>query len=30
MIDNLLAARGRLPDQAERRRMIELIAELPS
>jgi aryl-alcohol dehydrogenase-like predicted oxidoreductase len=30
MVDNLTAARGRLPDQAERRRMIEVIAALPS
>lgn len=29
MIDNLAAARGRLPDQAERRRMIDFIAALP-
>jgi aryl-alcohol dehydrogenase-like predicted oxidoreductase len=30
MVDNLTAARGRLPDQAERRRMIDVIAALPS
>jgi aryl-alcohol dehydrogenase-like predicted oxidoreductase len=30
MVDNLMAARGRLPDQAERRRMIDFIAALPS
>ena len=30
MVDNLTAARGRLPDQAERHRMIELIGSLPS
>jgi aryl-alcohol dehydrogenase-like predicted oxidoreductase len=30
MVDNMAAARGRLPDQAERARMIELIAGLPS
>jgi diketogulonate reductase-like aldo/keto reductase len=30
MIDNMTAARGRLPDAAERRRMIELIDSLPS
>jgi aryl-alcohol dehydrogenase-like predicted oxidoreductase len=30
MVDNLTAARGRLPDGAERRRMIDLIAALPS
>jgi hypothetical protein len=30
MLDNLAAARGRLPDDAERRRMIELIESLPS
>jgi aryl-alcohol dehydrogenase-like predicted oxidoreductase len=30
MIDNMTAARGRLPDQAERKRMIELIAALPA
>jgi aryl-alcohol dehydrogenase-like predicted oxidoreductase len=30
MIDNLTAARGRLPDEAERRRMIDFIAALPS
>jgi aryl-alcohol dehydrogenase-like predicted oxidoreductase len=30
MADNMLAARGRLPDQAERARMVELIAALPS
>jgi aryl-alcohol dehydrogenase-like predicted oxidoreductase len=30
MIDNMAAARGRLPEQAERARMIELIASLPA
>jgi len=30
MVDNMTAAQGRLPDQAERRRMIELIESLPS
>jgi aryl-alcohol dehydrogenase-like predicted oxidoreductase len=30
MVDNLTAARGRLPDQAERRRMIDFIAALPA
>jgi len=30
MVDNMTAARGRLPDAAERRRMIDLIAALPS
>ena len=30
MVDNLTAARGRLPDQAERRRMIDFIGSLPS
>jgi aryl-alcohol dehydrogenase-like predicted oxidoreductase len=30
MVDNMGAARGRLPDQGERRRMIEFIAGLPS
>jgi diketogulonate reductase-like aldo/keto reductase len=30
MLDNLAAARGRLPDDAERRRMIEVIDALPS
>jgi aryl-alcohol dehydrogenase-like predicted oxidoreductase len=30
MVDNMAAARGRLPDQAERRRMIDFIAALPS
>jgi aryl-alcohol dehydrogenase-like predicted oxidoreductase len=30
MVDNMTAARGRLPDQAERRRMIDFIAALPS
>jgi aryl-alcohol dehydrogenase-like predicted oxidoreductase len=30
MVDNLTAARGRLPDEAERRRMIDFIAALPS
>jgi aryl-alcohol dehydrogenase-like predicted oxidoreductase len=30
MIDNMTAARGRLPDAAERRRMIEFIEALPS
>jgi aryl-alcohol dehydrogenase-like predicted oxidoreductase len=29
MLDNLRAARGRLPDEAERRRMIELVEQLP-
>jgi aryl-alcohol dehydrogenase-like predicted oxidoreductase len=30
MLDNMTAARGRLPDQAERARMVEFIAALPS
>jgi aryl-alcohol dehydrogenase-like predicted oxidoreductase len=30
MIDNMTAARGRLPDQAERKRMIDFIAALPA
>jgi aryl-alcohol dehydrogenase-like predicted oxidoreductase len=30
MVDNMTAARGRLPDQAERKRMVELIAALPA
>jgi len=30
MIDNMTAARGRLPDAAERARMVELVASLPS
>jgi aryl-alcohol dehydrogenase-like predicted oxidoreductase len=30
MVDNLTAAKGRLPDQAERRRMIDFIAQLPA
>jgi aryl-alcohol dehydrogenase-like predicted oxidoreductase len=30
MVDNMTAARGRLPDQAERRRMIDFIAALPA
>ena len=30
MVDNMTAARGRLPDERERRRMIELIESLPS
>jgi aryl-alcohol dehydrogenase-like predicted oxidoreductase len=29
MVDNMTAARGRLPDQAERKRMIDFIAALP-
>jgi len=29
MVDNMTAARGRLPDEAERKRMVELIASLP-
>ncbi|RPI63768.1 MAG: aldo/keto reductase [Lysobacterales bacterium] len=29
MIDNMTAARGRLPDEAERKRMVDFIAELP-
>ena len=29
MVDNMTAARGRLPDEAERRRMVELIEALP-
>ena len=29
MIDNMAAARGRLPDAAERKRMIEVIKALP-
>jgi diketogulonate reductase-like aldo/keto reductase len=30
MVDNMAAAHGRLPDDAERRRMVELIEALPS
>jgi len=30
MVDNMTAARGRLPDQAERKRMVEFIAALPA
>ena len=30
MVDNMTAARGRLPDQAERKRMIDFIAALPA
>jgi len=30
MVDNMAAAKGRLPDEAERRRMVELIESLPS
>jgi aryl-alcohol dehydrogenase-like predicted oxidoreductase len=30
MVDNMGAARGRLPDQAERKRMIDFIAALPA
>jgi diketogulonate reductase-like aldo/keto reductase len=30
MVDNMGAARGRLPNEAERRRMVELIEALPS
>ncbi len=30
MLDNMTAARGRLPEQAERARMIEFIESLPS
>ena len=30
MVDNMTAGRGRLPDDAERRRMIDFIAALPS
>ena len=30
MVDNMAAARGRLPDAAERKRMIEVIAALPA
>jgi aryl-alcohol dehydrogenase-like predicted oxidoreductase len=30
MVDNMMAARGRLPEQAERQRMVEFIAALPS
>jgi aryl-alcohol dehydrogenase-like predicted oxidoreductase len=30
MIDNMTAARGRLPDEAERKRMVDFIAALPS
>jgi aryl-alcohol dehydrogenase-like predicted oxidoreductase len=30
MVDNMTAARGRLPDQAERARMMQLIGSLPS
>jgi aryl-alcohol dehydrogenase-like predicted oxidoreductase len=30
MVDNMTAARGRLPNQAERKRMVDFIAALPS
>jgi aryl-alcohol dehydrogenase-like predicted oxidoreductase len=30
MVDNMAAARGRLPDEAERQRMVELIEALPA
>ena len=30
MLDNMMAAHGRLPDQAERKRMVEFIESLPS
>jgi aryl-alcohol dehydrogenase-like predicted oxidoreductase len=30
MVDNMTAARGRLPDQAERKRMIDFISALPA
>jgi aryl-alcohol dehydrogenase-like predicted oxidoreductase len=30
MVDNMTAAKGRLPDQAERKRMIDFIAALPA
>jgi hypothetical protein len=30
MLDNMLAARGGLPEQTERARMVEFIAALPS
>jgi aryl-alcohol dehydrogenase-like predicted oxidoreductase len=30
MLDNMVAAHGRLPDQAERKRMVEFIESLPS
>ena len=30
MVDNMTAAKGRLPDEAERRRMVEFIEALPS
>ena len=30
MVDNMTAARGRLPDQAERKRMVDFIAALPA
>jgi aryl-alcohol dehydrogenase-like predicted oxidoreductase len=30
MIDNMTAARGRLPNEAERARMVDLIGSLPS
>jgi hypothetical protein len=30
MVDNMVAAHGRLPDDAERRRMVEFIEALPS
>jgi aryl-alcohol dehydrogenase-like predicted oxidoreductase len=30
MVDNMTAARGRLPDETERRRMVELIGSLPA
>ena len=30
MVDNMTAARGRLPDEAERKRMVDFIAALPS
>jgi hypothetical protein len=28
-VDNMAAARGRLPDEVERKRMVELIEALP-
>jgi hypothetical protein len=30
MLDNMAAARGRVPDQAERKRMVDFIAALPA
>jgi hypothetical protein len=30
MTDNMGAARGRLPNEAERKRMVEFVAKLPA